>query len=415
MAPPLELPVLQRWACHNCGGCCRRHLIEITDEERKRILAQGWEHDAALGAAKIIVPLGRGRWRLNHTPDGSCVFLNEQGLCRIHAKHGEAAKPLACRVYPYAFHPAGKTVAVSLRYSCPSVVANLGPTAKEADKEIRRLAKDVVPERRRDFPPPEVSRGQRLDWADFRRLVEALDESFADPAPGFLRNLLGAVFWVSLAGQASFDKIRGARVAEFLSLIRPAAAGEVPADLTEFDPPSGAGRMMFRSLVGQYARLETTADLDHPWQARWRNVSGAYRMARGNGLLPRLREELAPVAFEALETPFGWPPAADELFTRYMRTKMRGMHFCGPAFYDWPFAEGFFALALMVPVTLYFARWLAAGEGRAALSDDDVRKALALADHHHGYSPVLGGGSARSRVRTLAKGDLAKLCVWYAR
>jgi lysine-N-methylase len=415
MAPPLELPVLQRWGCHNCGGCCRRHLIEITDEERRRILAQGWEHDAALGGVKTVVPLGRGRWRLNHTADGSCVFLNEKGLCRIHAKHGEAAKPLACRVYPYAFHPAGKSVAVSLRYSCPSVVANLGPTAKEAEKEIRRLAKDVVPERRRDIPPPEVASGQRLDWADFRRLVDALDESFADPQPGFLRNLLGAAFWVSLAGQASYDKIRGARLTEFLALIRPAAAGEVPADLEEFDPPSGAGRMMFRSLVGQYARLETTADLDRPWRARWRNISGAYRMARGKGLLPRFREELAAVPFETVKKPFGWPPAADELFSRYIRTKVRGMHFCGPAFYDWPFAEGFFALALVVPVTLYFARWLAAGEGRTSLTDDDVRKALALADHHHGYSPVLGGTSARSRVRTLAKGDLAKLCVWYAR
>jgi len=415
MAAPLELPILQRWGCHNCGGCCRRHLIEITDEERRRILSQGWEHDAALGGVKTVVPLARGRWRLNHAADGGCVFLDEYGLCRIHAKHGEAAKPLACRVYPYAFHPAGKSVAVSLRYSCPSVVANLGPTAKEAEKEIRRLAKDVVPERRKDFPAPEVSSGQRLDWSDFRKLVDALDESFADPAPGFLRNLLGTIFWVSLAGQANFEKIRGGRLAEFLALIRPAAAAEVPADLTEFDPPSGAARMMFRSLVGQYARLETAADLDHPWKARWRNVTGATRMARGKGLLPVFRDELRPVPFEVVEAPFGWPAAADELFARYFRTKIRGMHFCGPAFYDWPFAEGFFALTLVVPVSLYFARWLAAGEGRESVTDEDLRKGLAITDHHHGYSPLLGGASARSRVRTLAKGDLPKLCMWYAR
>ncbi|HEX6985253.1 MAG TPA: YkgJ family cysteine cluster protein, partial [Planctomycetaceae bacterium] len=96
MALPLELPVLQRWGCHNCGGCCRRHLIEITDEERSRILSQGWEGDPALAGVRTVVPLARWpkkRWRLNHTADGSCVFLDDRGLCRIHAKHGEAAKP----------------------------------------------------------------------------------------------------------------------------------------------------------------------------------------------------------------------------------------------------------------------------------------------------------------------------------
>ena len=50
------------------------------------------------------------RYRLGHQADGACVFLDERGLCRIHAKFGEQAKPLACRIYPYAFHPAGKKI-----------------------------------------------------------------------------------------------------------------------------------------------------------------------------------------------------------------------------------------------------------------------------------------------------------------
>ncbi|MBA3315758.1 MAG: YkgJ family cysteine cluster protein [Planctomycetota bacterium] len=420
MPLPLELPVLQRWGCQSCGECCKRHLVEITGDERDRILSQGWEHDADLKSVRTVVPLGRWsrRWRLNHTADGSCVFLRPDGLCRIHAQFGEAAKPLACRVYPYAFHPSGKRVAVSLRYSCPSVVANHGPTAKEAEKDIRRLAKAVVPDRPRETPPPAVSTGNRLDrldWPDFRKLIDALDESFADPAPGFLRNLLGAVFWVSLVEQASFEKIRGARLDEFLSLVRPAAAAEVPQDLSEFVAPTAVGHMMFRLLVGQYARLETTADLNHPWRARWRNVSGSIRLTRGKGLLPPLRRELKPVPFEALEEPFGWPAAADELFSRYVRTKVGGMHFCGPAYYDVPFTEGFFALALVVPATLYLARWLAAADDRSSITNEDLFAALAMADHHHGYSPFLAGSSARSRVRALAKGDLPKLCVWYSR
>jgi lysine-N-methylase len=139
------------------------------------------------------------------------------------------------------------------------------------------------------------------------------------------------------------------------------------------------------------------------------------RLTRGKGLLPPLRSELKQVPFETLEQPFGWPAAADELFARYIRTKIRGMHFCGPAYYDMPFAEGFFALAFVVPASLYLARWLAAGDERTSITDDDLYAALAMADHHHGYSPFLGGSAARSRVRALAKGDLPKLCVWYSR
>ncbi len=417
MALPLELPVLQRWSCHNCGGCCKQHLIEVTDDERQRILSQGWENDRALAGVTPVVRLSRWskRWRLNHTADGSCVFLDERGLCRIHAKHGEAAKPLACRVYPYVFHPSGKSIAVSLRYSCPSVVANAGATAQESEKEIRRIAKAVVPDGYQKTPPPAISDGNRLDWVDVRRFIDALDDSFADPQPGLLRNLLAATFWVSLAGQSSFEKIRGPRLAEYLSLIRPAAAGEVPQELSEFAPPTSVGRLMFRLIVAQYARLETTADLTHPWATRWRNVAGTLRMTRGTGRLPKLREELKDVPFESLEGSFGWPDAADELLTRYLRTKIRGLHFCGPAYYGVPLVEGFFALTLIVPVTFYLARWIAVSDGRTQLTDDDLRTALAMADHHHGYSPALGGASARRRVRLIAQGDLPKLCVWYAR
>ncbi len=130
--PGVILPILQNWSCHNCGGCCREHQIVITADEKKRIDKQKWT--AADGVAvdqPLIVPHGRD-FRLNHQTDGACIFLDDQGLCRIHAKFGEAAKPLACRAYPYAVHPSGNSVTVSLRFSCPSVVQNLGqPVAQQ--------------------------------------------------------------------------------------------------------------------------------------------------------------------------------------------------------------------------------------------------------------------------------------------
>ena len=51
-----------------------------------------------------------------------------------------------------------------------------------------------------------------------------------------------------------------------------------------------------------------------------------------------------------------------------------------------------------------------------SLTTDDVSRALAIADHHHGYSPAFGQGGFRGRVRLLARlDDIAKLIAWYAR
>ena len=96
--------------------------------------------------------------------------------------------------------------------------------------------------------------------------------------------------------------------------------------------------------------------------------------------------------------------------------KIQGLHFCGPAYYNVPLVEGFQSLALVVPVVLWLARWLAAGQGRTRLETDDVSKALSIADHHHGYSPAFGQSGFRGRVRFLARlDDISKLLVWYSR
>ena len=79
-------------------------------------------------------------------------------------------------------------------------------------------------------------------------------------------------------------------------------------------------------------------------------------------------------------------------------------------------AEGWQSQSLVIPVTLWIARWLAVSENRDVLQTKDVARALAIADHHHGYSPVLGGPSARTRIRLLARNDdISKLIAWYGR
>ncbi|MEM1061092.1 MAG: YkgJ family cysteine cluster protein [Planctomycetota bacterium] len=418
----VRLPTLQNWSCHNCGGCCREHVITVTDAEKSRIEKLNWKgaDDPPPGDGPQLLREG-GSWRLAHRADGACVFLNEKGLCRIHARFGEKTKPLACRVYPYAFHPDGSgRVTVSLRYSCPSVVANKGASADEpaAGREIQTLAKEVVPRAAGGkFTAPEIVPGVRLPWHDFERLIDALDDTLAEPDAGPFVRLIRAVFWVSLLKEARVDSLGGPELDDFLSIISGAAERDAPEDLSEFDPPGGLARLHFRLRVGYYARRDTAASADAGWLDRVRLLKSAVVITRGKGKWPQLRPELPPVRFRSLDGDFGpLPPGADDLLIRYLRTKVRGVHFCGPAFYDVPFVEGFLSLALVVPVTLTFARWRAVLDGgRRRLTLTDVREALAIADHPHGYSAALGTPFVRQQMRQLmGLNEVARLIAWRA-
>ena len=417
----LELPTIQNWNCHNCSGCCKQHLIEVTEEERQRIIKQKWEEDGFLSAGQqVLVPTSAMPWnkqfRLAHTADESCIFLNEQGLCRIHAKFGEAAKPLPCRIYPYVFHPAGKKVAVSLRYSCPSVVANLGEAVSAQSKEIKRIGKLVVPEGIEDDLPPDVHPGETVDWNDFRRIVRALDETIAQPDVPFIVRLLRALFWIEILSQSQLEKISGARLDDFLDLIRDATVSEVP-ELTEFDPPGKIGRMHFRMLTASYTRRDTVANLSTGWRGRWKLLTSILSFTRGKGNVPVMQGCFQSVPFALLEEPFGeLPPEAEKLFSRYFRVKIQGFHFCGRGYYNVPLVEGFQSLALIYPVVLWISRWRAASDGRKQLTMEDITQALSIADHHHGFSAAFGQSTSRNRIKQLAKlHDIAKLCVWYSR
>jgi lysine-N-methylase len=416
----LELPVLQNWSCHNCGGCCRQHLIEVTEAERQRILAQNWLPQDGVNQPVMTWHAGppwRKRYRLTHTSDGGCVFLDEKGLCRIHAKFGEAAKPLPCRIYPFAFHPAGKSFTVSLRFSCPSVVANKGIPVSQRLKELRGMAGDVIPPGAENTLAPFLTKTDRVDWTDFMPFVEALDHSVSASSAPLVVKIVRAITWTTLVGQSSFEKLRGPRIRELIGLLMEAARIENSSLPEKVDEPSQLGQLYFRTLVAQYARKDTVADLSSGLSGRWRLFRAILKFTRGQGDIPALQPGLKSVPFAALEGEFGGlDPIAEEILTRYFRVKIQGLHFCGSAYYDVPFAEGFHSLALMLPVTLWLARWLAVSEGRNRLTVEDISKALAIADHHHGYSPALAQFAARNRVRWLAESlDLPKLCFWYSR
>ncbi|MCA9076068.1 MAG: YkgJ family cysteine cluster protein [Planctomycetaceae bacterium] len=416
----LELPTIQNWNCHSCSECCKQHGIFVTDEDKARIEQQEWtEADGIPAGQELFVKeggwLGKSWYRLAQ-PNGACVFLDDEGLCRIHAKYGEPAKPLACRIYPYAFHPAGSKVAVSVRFSCPSVVQNLGQPVTSNRKEIRGYANQVVPANVRDAEPPELTPGTRLGWTDLLPAVDVLDRLLAADDVPVLIKLLRVLYWVGLIEQSKFDRLAGDRLSEFWDIIGQASIEAFGTDtpVEQIAQPTRIGRSQFRLLAGQYARKDTYAD-DRSLRGRWRLLQMALALTRGRGTVPPVQTCFREVPFESLEQSFGpLPDAAEEMFTRYFRVKIKGMHFFGRPYYGVPFAEGVHSLALVYPVVLWIARWIAVSNDRTSLSSDDIVQAITIADHNHGYSPAFGTWGFRRRVRNLAQmGDIAKLCAWY--
>ena len=413
---PVQLPIAQNWSCHSCGGCCKQHGIAITETERLRIEQQNWtEADGIPDGQPLFVKEGglvsRKWYRLSHQPDGSCVFLDPNGLCRIHGKFGEAAKPLACRIYPYAFHPAGRTISVGLRFSCPSVVSNLGRPIAEQRDELRQLVKLVVPEGALDSPPPAIQGSEKSDWEDVLQIVDALDRTLSGPGPVVVR-LLRTLQWMDLVRQASLTNIKGSRLKEFLELLVTASEAELPT-LPELAPPSRLALTMFRITAGQYARRDAYGSIDQSLRGRIKLLSYGIRLTRGKGRLPPLREELKSVPFEALDADFGpLPVASEEILSRFLRVKLKSLHFCGRAFYGRSVVDGWFSLALVIPATFWIARWLAASAGRSTWEPEDIAQALSFVDHHHGYSPFFGSWSHHRRVRSLMQwGEIPRLCV----
>ena len=437
--PGVILPILQNWSCHNCGGCCREHQIVITVNEKKRIDNQKWTSADGIADDRPLIVAHGTDFRLNHQADGACVFLDERGLCRIHAKFGEAAKPLACRAYPYAVHPSGNSVTVSLRFSCPSVVQNLGEPVAQQRQTLEELAREIVPSNYQAPDAPPLFPGQPISWPDVMRLLAFVERGLSTGKVSFATRLLRVLTWVDLLEKAPTEAIMGDQLGNLLPVLHEASVRAQPDDHLPLVVPTSIGRTMFRQWVAQLLRHDTDVTARGGFMGRMRLLSDGVRFTLGRGRVPAMADpisvrvafsgrttttpESAPETFAAmplfsqLENEFGGRNAGfDELFVRFFRVKLQGLHFCGRAFYDMPFIDGFRSLALMYPATLWVARMRAARDGRTAISLPDVQAALATIDHNFGYSPALGMAGAKKRIQQLAQmQQITALCSWYSR
>jgi lysine-N-methylase len=415
--PVRHLPVLQNWDCQGCSNCCHEYEISVTDAERERLMAQGWEKDAEIGGLPLFVRSGspwKRRYRLNHRANGACIFLSKEGRCRIHERFGAAAKPLPCRLYPFVLIPAGEHWRVALRFACPAAASNRGRPLGEHRADLAAYAGDLERQAggaRTEVAPPPLRRGQVVDWPDLLRFLHALLALLRDRDGRFEQRLRKCLALANVCLQARFDEVKGSRLVEFLDLVRASLEDEVPVNPAVLAPPSRVGRILFRQALAVYVRKDQGPDRNLV-RSRLGLLGAAWRFARGKGRVPRLHAWLPDTTFEQAEEPLGLlPPAAEEILERYYLVKVNSLQFCGASNFGMPFWEGFQALALTLPAILWITRLL-----RDLPREEAVVRAIGMVDRNFGFNPILGLHRQRLALRMqVRRGDLDKLIAWYSR
>jgi len=133
---PLRTVPGARLVCTGCTHCCHLHVGPLTDADLTQLEALDW---AAVGLRTPTPWLQRGEpgeAYLAQTPEGPCVFLDDDGLCRIHRHFGEEAKPSPCRQYPLNGVRRGGEVRLGCTYECRGLA--------QAHEEGRLLSDEAV-------------------------------------------------------------------------------------------------------------------------------------------------------------------------------------------------------------------------------------------------------------------------------
>ncbi len=404
---PVIMPVVegQRWSCHSCGNCCRTLVGHLTDAERMRLDEQEWSKK--LGAA-VYVRAGR-EWALNKQADGACVFLDEHNRCRIHAEYGEAAKPLACRIFPFSVRPTRAGWQASLRFDCPSVTSSKGQPITQHRRWLSELVGELEGRHEHRAEIVWLQRGVRASDEEVALLLTRLLDWLADARRSMPDRLVGAACLTATLERAKLRNVRGARFAELLGLLMESLPAECRSEVTSATDKQRAMLRQYAFAHAEHVSLaELRGGLGERWSKRWRQLRSARQFLRGEGLAPPLPGFPGAVPFDMISrvAPAAErAPEIEDLLRRYLTARLAGRTVFGDGFYGWPVFRGLAACWLSVAAAGWLARYAAAAAGRNALTFEDAAFALGVVDRAATRLPALGTFAERTRIGYLLDDD----------
>jgi len=412
---PIIIPPLrdQRYSCHGCGNCCKDFTVQLRPEDELKLLEQKWHE--RLGEPVTVE--FRGQRYLRQRDDGACIFLQDDGKCRIHAEFGLEAKPVACQMFPFSLVPIEGGAAMGLNFACQSVLENKGAELGRHGADLKRLA-SLVAELRPVGRPPMLTRSLRAETIEIEALINIVDGWLRTDDVELTTRLDGLAWLVQSLHAAKLQSVRGTRFIELVSTLVSVLPEEL--DHLPIDPPSRGQRRMLRQAV--HSRIEdlkiAVALREGRLRGGIRQLFRSRRFAAGRGIVPDVIADWPRgVAFAQVEAV---RPAEDEaeieaitdLIVRFMRATILGARFFGAGYYGWSAIDGLAATTLNLPVIGWLARLHAAGAGRDRLTIVDVRAAVGRVDRAAGRARWLGSAGERLRMSYLLADDGLRRLIW---
>ena len=415
MTPLQPLPILENWDCHCTGDCCRRTIVALTDDDVKRLKLQAWDKHPDYRGQKIVDGHGllHRHYTLAKRPDGACIFLGDDGLCRIHRELGEPAKPIVCRMFPMQVVRGYGRAWVTLRRYCPSAALDKGRSVEEQLPVVARLVEEAGEEQ--TPAPPALVPGVLRTWAEVERLTDALRRLLTDERFPPVRRLVHGLVFCDMLRLCRLRRVKNEDFGPLVSMLEQLTLGDdrVGAWFQARRPPGRAGGLLFRQVLLEHMRLYPDYVIEPSWAERWRLLRAAVAFGRGKGPLPWLHACFPATTFEDLERPLGHLDA-DLLrpLNRYFEAAAVSQQYCLTSRAKWSIIESFGALALSYAVAMWMLRLRATG---GVPTQQDVVDVVGIADRAQG-SGALCGSRHRRHINSLNRmGELTRLLIWYAR
>ncbi|HEY4761617.1 MAG TPA: YkgJ family cysteine cluster protein [Thermoguttaceae bacterium] len=417
MTLPIQtLPIVERWACHNCGMCCHGTTFHLSDEDLRKLREQNWENHPDFRGIKIVTRHGwlQKYYRLGKRPDGACIFLTEDNLCRIHRDFGEAAKPLTCRLFPFQLVPLEKFAYVTLRQYCPSAVADNGrPLAEHFQTIVKLAAEGHLTDK--PITLPAIVPGLMRTWDDLLNVAAALDRLMLDDRYPVVRRLVHGLRFCDFLEQQHMNKLDGEQLKILVEALAISLATDKSADDFFNQPrwPDTGARLLFRQILFEYLRLHPDYHTKNTWTERWRVIRGATTFARGKGRLKFTEAYFPATTFEILDQPMG-PIPIDVLspLDRFFEKGTASRQYLLLGDTSWTLVDCFRAMAISHAVAMWLLR-LTCGAKPPVM--EDVFKVVRAIDRGQGYDGLISRRHKR-RIASLNRlGELPRLLAWYSR
>jgi Fe-S-cluster containining protein len=139
----LLIPRDLRFSCLACGSCCVGVNIGPVNEEVASVVREDLALLDTSGKPPFFVmeeDKEKERFLVCQSRNGACVFLDRDGLCRIHKQKGAQAKPWVCRVFPFRFVRTRRGIRVGLIPECRNMLRSFkGKRLCEQNRELEAL------------------------------------------------------------------------------------------------------------------------------------------------------------------------------------------------------------------------------------------------------------------------------------